>query len=259
MVIDRRVNNKRRGSNLRVKLRKLSSGDEYGVTIPKEIALQYRETKFLIIPNGNDIILKSASKEFAEKYRKKKELKQLSPFKIKLMKLIDEGKSCVEIAEILHRDKGSIFENIERLLSGKYLNKIKEIHKLKIRENGKRLGNLEKTQYWKDKSKKTRIKNGWWLPDSEKDAFVLYRQQVTNETNKHKKKLYKKWDGYCFYTGKFIFDNKNSCDKPSIDHKESVFWGFTNNTSPKYISRYDNLCICSHSVNSSKGKKCHYF
>jgi hypothetical protein len=40
---------------------------------------------------------------------------------------------------------------------------------------------------------------------------------------------------------------------PSVDHKISVFFGFSNNIDPKEIGKIDNLCICSRWSNHKKG------
>jgi hypothetical protein len=76
---------------------------------------------------------------------------------------------------------------------------------------------------------------------------------------KNKKELIEKWNGYNYYTNEYILENFNldSNDKnyPTIDHKNSVRYGFDNNISAEEISKIENLCITTRSNNSSKSKK----
>ena len=69
----------------------------------------------------------------------------------------------------------------------------------------------------------------------------------------------KNWNGNDYYSGEDILENfnLNSNDKnyPTIDHKNSVRYGFDNNISAEEISKIDNLCITTRSNNSSKGEK----
>jgi hypothetical protein len=107
-----------------------------------------------------------------------------------------------------------------------------------------------------EKSKNTRIEKGIQTPDCELSKFKLYRKKVTSFTNKNKKVLFNTWDGKDFYDGEFIIDNLK-LDKynrlyPTIDHKVSVLYGFTNNITPEEISKIDNLCITKRSNNSKK-------
>jgi hypothetical protein len=45
---------------------------------------------------------------------------------------------------------------------------------------------------------------------------------------------------------------------PTIDHKNSVFYGFMNNIPPEDISDISNLCITKRFINSSKNLNCYW-
>ena len=110
------------------------------------------------------------------------------------------------------------------------------------------------------KRKQTRIKNGLQISDELLTAFQLYKKEVDKETRKHKKNLYTNWAGRCFYSNRLIYNEpKWSKYEPTIDHVVSIFFGFTNNWSPKIVGGYDNLVICCRYINSKKGKKCYDF
>ena len=115
------------------------------------------------------------------------------------------------------------------------------------------IGQLESV---KEKSKQTRIKNGFQTPDELMDKLVLYRTLVAKVTRKFNKQLFEQWDGYDFYDKKFIRGNFTLyyTDKryPTIDHKISVFYGFKNNIPAEQIGDIDNLCITKRSLNSKK-------
>jgi hypothetical protein len=93
----------------------------------------------------------------------------------------------------------------------------------------------------------------------EGNEFSKYRRMVGHYTNKFKKELFEKWDGYDFYDGEYIKDNFNlkSSNRlyPTIDHKISVFYGFMNKINEKEIARLDNLVITKKCINSSKSNK----
>ena len=94
-----------------------------------------------------------------------------------------------------------------------------------------------------------------WIPLEQKSDFEIYSRNVWNETKKFKKKLFAKWDGKCYYTKIELDKNQhyNNETYPSVDHKISVFFGFSNNIDPIEIGKIDNLCICSRWSNHRKG------
>lgn len=106
--------------------------------------------------------------------------------------------------------------------------------------------------------KKTRISNGNQIPDELLTEWNIYKKKVLNETMKHKKELFRCWDGYDFYDNEYIKDNFElykcrSSDYPTIDHKTSTIYGFKNNISEKIIGNIENLCITKMKINASKG------
>lgn len=110
-----------------------------------------------------------------------------------------------------------------------------------------------------DKTLETNIKNGRWLKVEDRDDYYNYYLSVYGETIKNKKELLSNWNGYDYYSNEYILENfkLDSNDKkyPTIDHKNSIRYGFDNNISTNDISRIENLCITTRSNNSSKNKK----
>jgi ribosomal protein S26 len=119
------------------------------------------------------------------------------------------------------------------------------------------VNHIRKSQYFINISKKTRINNGNQISDDELSEFQLYKRKVNTITRKLKKELFEKWDGYDFYDGEYIKNNKNYKDKcyPSIDHKISIYNGFKNKIDPYKIGNMNNLCITKKYLNSSKSFK----
>ena len=107
-------------------------------------------------------------------------------------------------------------------------------------------------------------KEGSMVPLDQLSEYQLYRRSVLFETRRHKKELFKTWDGTDYYTGDILFSNKEfkvlypeksiyeNKLMPSIDHKLSVIYCFKNNISIKDCGKLENLCICSISNNISK-------
>jgi hypothetical protein len=110
-----------------------------------------------------------------------------------------------------------------------------------------------------NKSKQTKISKGIQLSDEVLNNFKIYKRNCRNITNRNKKELLKYWNGFDYYDNEYIKENYklNSNDKcyPTIDHKVSVWYGFTNNISVEEIGSIDNLCITKRSINSLKNKK----
>lgn len=78
-------------------------------------------------------------------------------------------------------------------------------------------------------------------------------------TKKLKIQLLDNWNGCDFYDGEDIRDNFNlpngHKDYPTIDHKKSVHYCFTNNVPVDECADITNLCLTKRCINSSKGKK----
>jgi len=107
------------------------------------------------------------------------------------------------------------------------------------------------------KRKETRIKNGFSIDDKYKTEWELYKNKIRNKTNKNKKILIEKWDGYDYYDGEYIKDNfkkykPRSSKYPSFDHKISLYYGFINNIDADIISDISNLCITKTIINNIK-------
>jgi len=107
---------------------------------------------------------------------------------------------------------------------------------------------------------KTKIEKGMQISPELLSDFENYRRDVLKETRKHKKKLFKDWNGLCYYTEKNIikFYNKEDYNNPNfpvIDHRMSIFDGFNNNISHAIVGGIDNLCICTRKINGIKNKR----
>jgi len=102
----------------------------------------------------------------------------------------------------------------------------------------------------------TKKMNGIIIKDELLTDWEIYKKKVRNFTNKSKKELYEKWDGYDYYDNEFIkgYLSNTSTSKlyPTIDHKISTFYGFSNNIPVEEIADISNLCITKRSINSSK-------
>jgi len=110
-----------------------------------------------------------------------------------------------------------------------------------------------------DKIAKTKIEKGIQIHPDQLSEFENYRRNVLKETRKHKKKLFARWDGICFYTKEDIskFYNKEDYNNPNfpvIDHKISIFDGFNKNIKEEIIGNINNLCICTRLINGIKNK-----
>jgi len=111
----------------------------------------------------------------------------------------------------------------------------------------------------KAKTKETKIKNKTILSDKELGSFNLYRKNCRRLTRLKIKELYINWSGYDYYDNEYIKDNllleSISPKYPTIDHKISIYYGFSNGITEEEICDIINLCITKRSINSSKGSK----
>lgn len=136
-----------------------------------------------------------------------------------------------------------------------FKNKIINTNTIKYGVNN--VSKLPSVQY---KVTKTRINNGNQININSKSDFKVYKLCVDNLTNKNKKELFKKWDGFDYYDKSYIKEylnlNSNNPLYPSIDHKISIFYGYKNKIPPDIIGDINNLCITKRKINSTKNKKC---
>ena len=107
-----------------------------------------------------------------------------------------------------------------------------------------------------DKILDTKKLNGLIIKDELLTDWESYKKKVRTLTNKTKKELYENWDGYDYYDNEFIkgYSSHNSMSRlyPTIDHKISTFYGFSNNIPVEEIADISNLCITKRSINCSK-------
>jgi len=108
-----------------------------------------------------------------------------------------------------------------------------------------------------EKRKQTRIKRGNQIPDHLLESYFLYRRKVDNISDRLKNDMLKDWNGYDYYDGEYIKDNfsltAQNVNYPTLDHKISVFYGFSNNLDIEQIANIDNLCFTKNRLNSQKG------
>jgi hypothetical protein len=111
----------------------------------------------------------------------------------------------------------------------------------------------------KIKAKKTRIERGYEISEDLLEPFDKYKKKCRYLTNKIKKILFENWDGLDYYDGEYIkgYLNLKNTDRlyPTIDHKISIFHGFTNDISELEICSLENLCITKRTINCSKRAK----
>lgn len=108
---------------------------------------------------------------------------------------------------------------------------------------------------WNTQVKYVRDKNGW-IPDEQLSEWEKYKKLCKKYTNNNKKMLFDNWNGYDYYDGEYIRDNKIfNYYYPTIDHKISIKYGFLNNISEIDICDITNLCVTKLGLNSSKRMK----
>ena len=110
-----------------------------------------------------------------------------------------------------------------------------------------------------EKGKETKFRNGTitdWKKNKEWKKFykecnrlnLLMREEMINS-----------WDGYDYYTGKYIKDNLKlpyfHKEYPTLDHKFPKSRAFEQGKTPKEITTKDNLVWTTRSNNSKKGNK----
>ncbi len=89
-----------------------------------------------------------------------------------------------------------------------------------------------------------KLKYGYnpYIPDSVKNNFELYKNEVWKYTYRIKKKFIENWNGFDYYDFEYIKDNYylnyNDSNYPTIDHKISIFYGFKNKINPSVIGFY---------------------
>lgn len=92
------------------------------------------------------------------------------------------------------------------------------------------------------------------------DSYHKYLNECRRITNSNVKKLISDWNGIDYYTKEDISNNfnlpHNNPDYPTIDHKDSIYFGFVNNIKPDEIGSINNLCVTKRSINSTKRDLC---
>lgn len=100
----------------------------------------------------------------------------------------------------------------------------------KMKETIKNKYNVENVmflEYFKEKVKLTKIKNGNMVPDELLTEFKKYKRNAMRVTRRNKVIIFDEWDGFDFYDKEYIKNNLNLNPTnrlyPTIDHKISIF------------------------------------
>lgn len=222
----------------------------------KEIKIARKE-----ITNGTKLINKMACKNCRQ--HKQKEIM-----------LITHGVgNCSELNSIKQKKKDTLMKNygvespwlsslikekrdktmIERygVINPMENNVLKEIQKLSVK-NKYGVDNVNQNKFIKNKSKNTRIKKGNQISDELLSSLEKYKREVRIITYSYKKELFEKWNGYDYYDNEYIKNLTDRKNRPTIDHKISVSFGFKNNINPEIIGNISNLVITKGKINSQK-------
>ena len=92
--------------------------------------------------------------------------------------------------------------------------------------------------------KKKMIDKGYWLPESVKSEFEIYRGLVKTITESNYQTYFRE-----------IPNAQLRSKKMHLDHKYSIYEGFLHDIHPAIIGHYKNLEIMNHSLNESKHTK----
>ena len=109
------------------------------------------------------------------------------------------------------------------------------------------------------KGLETKLQNGSIINWEDKPEWKKYWREVNRLTGLMRKKMLKEWDGYDYYTGKYIkhFLSLPITHKhyPTLDHVIPRSEGFKKGLTPKQITVKENLVWTTRSNNSKKGNK----
>jgi len=186
---------------------------------------------------------------------------------------VDSFSKTDEFKKIITNNKTLIVEKIKKTFLEKYgvdwMSKTDE-YKInyknnldKIREKIKNtcmekygVENVSQVKEIYEKILSTKKSNGIIPMDDLLSDWEIYKKKSRTLTNKIKKKLYERWDGFDYYDSEFIKGNFSYIHThrfyPTIDHKISVFYGFSNNIPVEEICDISNLCVTKRWINSSK-------
>ena len=192
-----------------------------------------------------------------------KELPNNSHHKIKVQCDICGKEKEIKYREHINQHKLHNFDTCKKCSQVK--NKITKIEKYGNLNNIEKIKKTNLLKYGvehfgnRKKCFETFINKGRWTKIEDRSDFYKYYLLVYSKTMKNKKELLNNWNGYDYYSNEYIFENfnLNSNDKnyPTIDHKNSIKYGFDNKISAEEISHIDNLCLTTRSNNSSKGDR----
>lgn len=244
--------------------------EKYGISSPFQLPHVLEKRDKVLLENKNEINEKrrnTYSKLNIEEINEKKKQTNLKRYGVEWYK---QTKECDD----------SIKQTCQKKYGTDYPVQAKEV-KEKIRQTNLEKYGVENTLQFEEFKEKAKQSNkdrygveyylsseirrkrmediGLWLPIEKRTDWQNYQSLVWKETRKHIKRLFKSWDGCCYYTKIKLLERKdedyNNTFWPTIDHKISVRYGFENNIDSKIIGDIHNLCICSRSENSKKNIK----
>lgn len=123
--------------------------------------------------------------------------------------------------------------------------------------------NIFKSSEFKNDMKMKKIQDNIIIKDELLSEWRVYKNEVRRITRSFKKQLFENWDGLDFYDKEHIKEylelHHNNKKYPTIDHKISVFEGFSRKIEAKNIGDISNLVITKRSINSKKSNSLSYF
>ena len=116
--------------------------------------------------------------------------------------------------------------------------------------------NVSKVESIMQKIMDTKQSKSICVSDDLLSKWEIYKKFVRNITKHNKIILYENWDGYDYYDNELIrgYSSLSHTHRfyPTIDHKISVFYGFSNDIPAEEIGHISNLCITKRYINCTK-------
>lgn len=247
--------------------------DRYGVDNPNKLKSVRKkieatcESKYGV----SSPLLKESVIENNKKWMSSQEFKDKSKKTLIEKYGVDSFSKTDEFKKMIQVKKEEIVDKIKKTFNDKYgfdhysqtdqfkedyLSKIDEIGEKRIETCLSRYGvdNVAKVNEFMKKTIATKIERG--LISDGDDEWIKYKKKVRRITNRFKKELFNRWEGYDYYDDEYIKDNFRFSHThrfyPTIDHKISVFYGYQNNIDASIVGHIDNLCITKRYINSIK-------
>ena len=166
------------------------------------------------------------------------------------------GKTLLEQGYVLRglssKTKRSVEKSREKCLERYGVDNVSKLEKHKRTKSERNKQNYNNAGH-SEKQKWMLYIRGRQSHPNDQDDYKQYKDRVERLTRKTKKNLLAPIQ--CYYTEILFTENGYNNDwYPSIDHKQSILFGFLNKYSPEEIAKKDNLCYCARLVNSIKNQ-----